>query len=82
MCQKLGRPGRRKYTDNLALAFDFNYNRYIFVMSGLPNFSTHDSVTLNTTLSISHSPRPLTAGPIRYAESMASLLVKVQRFNG
>ena len=31
---------------------------------GLPNFLTRDSVNL----SISHSPRPLSAGPIRNAE--------------
>ena len=35
---------------------------------------TCDLQTLNNTLSISNSPRPLTAGPIRNAENMEFLL--------
>ena len=35
---------------------------------------TRDLVTLNHTLSISHSPCSLAAGPIRNAENMESLL--------
>ena len=43
-------------------------------MQELTNFLTRDLVTLNNILSISHSPRPLAAGPIRNAENMESLL--------
>ena len=63
----------QKYTDNLAF-FDLNYNRYIFAVPGIPNFLTRDFVTLNNTLSISHSPRPLAAGPIRNAKVIGSHL--------
>ena len=55
---------RRKYTD---------YNpscRYTFIVQGHPNFPTRDLVTPNNTLSISHSPRPLAAGPIRNVKIM------------
>jgi len=48
---------------------------YIFVVSEHFNSLTRDSVTLNNTLSISHSLRPLAAGPIRNAENMETLLV-------
>ena len=40
---------------------------------------TPDLVTLNKTLSISHSPRPLAAEPIRNTEIMESLLAKAQK---
>ena len=46
--------------------------RYIFVLPGFPNFSTRDSVTLNYTLSISQSPRQLTAERTRIIEIMES----------
>ena len=68
--KKLG--SRRKYTN---IFFDLSNNRYIFALPGLPNFLTRYLVTLNNILSISHSPRPLAAGPIRNAGNMASLLV-------
>ena len=48
---------RQKYTDIL----DFNYNRYIFAVPGLPSFLTRDFVTLNNTLSLSKSTRLLAA---------------------
>ena len=54
-----------------------NYYRYIFIVKGLPNFPTHELVTLKNTLSISHSSRPLSAGPIQNAENMESLLLMV-----
>ena len=63
---------RRKY----ASVFGFYYNQYIFVMPGFFNFLTLALLTLNNTLSISHSPRPLAAGPIRNSEVMESLLCK------
>ena len=50
----------------------FNYNWYIFAVPGLSNFLTRDLVTLNYTLSISHSPHPLTTVPKRIAENMES----------
>ena len=53
--------------------------RYIFVVQGLPNFLTRDLVTLNNTLSISHSPRPLAAGTIQNAKIMESLLRMQQK---
>ena len=40
---------------------------YILLMHGLPNLLTRDLATLKNTLSISHSPQPLAAGPIRIA---------------
>ena len=43
-------------------------------MQRLPIFLTRDLVTSNNTLSISHSPRPLAAGPIQNAKIMESLL--------
>ena len=43
------------------------------------HFLTRDLVTLNKTLSISHSPRPLAAEPIRNTEIMESLLAKAQK---
>ena len=54
--------------------FRFQCNRYIFAVPGLPNLLIRDLVTLENTISISHSLRPLTAGPIRIAENMESLL--------
>jgi len=62
----------QKYTD-------YNKNRYIFVVQGLPNFLTRDLITLNNTLSISYSQRPLAAGPIRNAENIESLLTILYR---
>ena len=44
------------------------------VEKGPPHFSTRDLATLNSKLSISHSPRTLAAGPIRIAENTESLL--------
>ena len=61
---------RRKY----ASVFGFYYNQYIFVMPGFFNFLTLALLILNNTLSISHSPRLLTAGPIQNPEDMESLL--------
>ena len=46
-------------------------------MQGLPNFLARDFVTLNNTLTISHSP--LAAGPIRNAECMEFLLAIAQK---
>ena len=40
-------------------------NRYIFAVLGLPNFLTSNLVTLNNTLQISHSLRPLATGTIK-----------------
>ena len=57
---------------------DFNYNRYIFAVPGLPNFLTSDLVTLNNNLSISHSPPLLAAGSIRNAENREYLLAQNQ----
>ena len=68
---------QRKYTDNGV--FDLNYNWYIFVSQELPNFLSRDLVTLNNTLSISHSPRPLAAGTIQNAKIMESLLRMQQK---
>ena len=56
------------------LGFRFAYNRYIFVVQGLPNFLTRELVALNNTLSISQRPRPLAAELIRNAEIIESLL--------
>ena len=66
-------PARGKYTDNFVF-FYFHYNRYLFVVQGHPNVLTSDLVALNNTLSISHSPHPLAAGPVRNAENTESLL--------
>ena len=63
-----------KYTDNLDIWILII--RYIFALSGFPNFLTRDLVTMNNTQSISHSPRSLGAGPIRNTETMRSLLNK------
>ena len=65
----------RKYTD-------YSSNRkksywYIFVASGLLNFLIRGLVTLNNILSISHSPFPFAAGPIRNAENIEPLLPMV-----
>ena len=43
-------------------------------MQGNPNFLTRDLLILNNILSISHSSRPLTAGPKWNAENMEPLL--------
>ena len=63
---------RRKYTH-------YNSNKkanlsVIFVVQGIPNFLTRYLVTLNNTLSISPSLRPLDAGTLRNAKNMESLL--------
>ena len=47
---------------------------------GCPKFQTGDSETLNDTLSISHNPRPLAAGPIRNTENMEYLLGMFQQY--
>ena len=58
------------------MAFSIRIIIVIFSPSqDFPIFSTCDVITLNITLSISHSPLPLAAGPIRNAENMESLLV-------
>ena len=54
--------------------FGLYYNQFISVVPGLPNFLTRDLLTLNNSLSIPHSPRPLTTGPIGNVENMESLL--------
>ena len=45
----------------------FTY-RYIFVVQELPNFLTRDLVTLNTTRSISHSPRSILTVKLKIRE--------------
>ena len=52
----------------------FNYTRYIFAVSGLLKSLTRDFVTSKNTSSISHSSRPMAAGPIQNSENMKSLL--------
>ena len=69
---------RENYTNNLGF-FDVDYNRYIFVVKGLPNSLTRDLATLKPTLLTSHRPRPLTAGPIQEAKITESLLLMLHQ---
>ena len=49
------------------------------IVQGLSNFLRRNLVTLNNTLSISHSPRPLAARPKRNAKIVESLLCMIRR---
>ena len=72
---KVAKIEKSLYYGNILLGVpDVTYNRYIFAVLELPNSLTRDLVTPNNTLSMSYSPHPLAAGPIRNAENMESLL--------
>ena len=51
-------------------------------MQGLPNFLVHNFATPNNTLSISHSTRPLAAGPRLNAKIMESHLDYIESIHG
>ena len=61
----------------MLISVDYELLNHVSVPFATFQFLTYDSVTLNFTLSISHSPRPLTAGPLRNAEKAMLSEIKI-----